>query len=346
MPVFLNSKYGGHERRSGLNWPRVARLGETDVKPWAYVHIGLVNNMGDAALAATAHQFLTLLEDASTPDMRVQLTLYTLPGLARKPAGQRHVNSFYRSVEELWSPAGSNAQPDALIVTGREPLTSDLRDEDYWGSFVQLLNWARENTLGAVWSCLAAHAAILQMDGIERIRSAEKHFGIFEVEKSIEHELIAGLPERFCVPHSRWNGIAPERLTDRGYELLTRARDGSVDAFSRDGKSLFLFFQGHPEYESDTLLREYRRDAGRFLRNEAATYPNLPLNYFDEAAAESLSILRERAIAARDASLLTDLGTILKKVRIRNTWHTASTAIYRNWLAAISDRKRLNSASA
>ena len=47
-------------------------------------------------------------------------------------------------------------------------------------------------------------------------------------------------------------------------------------------ESLFVFFQGHPEYDAVTLLLEYRRDVGRYLRRERDTYPPMPQGYFDE----------------------------------------------------------------
>ena len=58
-----------------------------------------------------------------------------------------------------------------------------------------------------------------------------------------------------------------------------------VDAFAKQDGSFFLFFQGHPEYEADTLLREYRRDVGRFLGGEREDYPAMPLGYFNDDAA-------------------------------------------------------------
>ena len=71
-----------------------------------------------------------------------------------------------------------------------------------------------------------------------------------------------------------------------GYRLLTRSAAAGADAFVREeqGGSLFVFFQGHPEYETDTLAREYRRDVGRFLRGEREHYPAAPEGYFNDAA--------------------------------------------------------------
>ncbi|HXU25509.1 MAG TPA: homoserine O-succinyltransferase, partial [Tepidiformaceae bacterium] len=259
MPVILNAKYPGPERRSGLNWPRVQR-GAFQKPRGASLHIGLVNNMADAAMGATETQFLTLLEAAAGDDP-VYVTLYALPEVERKPSGQRRVRSFYASIEELWEQSPEQT-PDGLIVTGREPLRSDLREEAYWPSFLRLIDWAQENARSAVWSCLAAHAAVLALDGIERVRGRDKHFGIFACEQAAPHSLLSGAPASLRIPHSRWNGLHADQLAENGYCILTRTSDGGVDTFVKQEEGLFVFFQGHPEYESETLLGEYRRDVG------------------------------------------------------------------------------------
>src|SRR5215471_12739001 len=138
MPVFLNPRYPGPERRSGLNWPR-AQPGALKIPQSNFLHIGLVNNMADGAMSETEHQFLTLLE-AAARDMLVHLTLYAFPEVRRKPSGQRRVGSFYSGIEQLWEQSPEQC-PDGLIVTGREPLTTDLRDEAYWPTFQRVLAW-------------------------------------------------------------------------------------------------------------------------------------------------------------------------------------------------------------
>ena len=77
--------------------------------------------------------------------------------------------------------------------------------------------------------------------------------------------------------------------------------------FTKQAGSLLVFFQGHPEYEDTTLLREYRRDVGRFLRGQQAHYPTLPHGYFPPAALELLRAFEARARAA---------------TRPRNCWRT------------------------
>ena len=228
-----------------------------------------------------------------------------------------------------------------LIVTGREPLTPNLRDEPYWESFTKVLEWARENTLSTIWSCLAAHAAVLHLDGVSRIRSQHKHCGIFDCEQLSDHALTSGTPSRFKLPHSRWNGLPEDELTASGYKVLTRSADTGVDTFVKQQKSLFVFFQGHPEYESNTLLLEYRRDVGRYLRAETDTYPLMPRSYFNPQTRNALLALQEQAIACRQPELLAEVSNILTETSIENTWHSTASSIYRNWLQYMAVQKKL-----
>ena len=69
----------------------------------------------------------------------------------------------YRPIDQLWGDP-----PDALILTGTEPLEVDLRAEGYWEPLAELIRWCSTATVSAFLSCLAAHAAILLFDGIER----------------------------------------------------------------------------------------------------------------------------------------------------------------------------------
>src|SRR5580704_14233459 len=122
------------------------------------VSIGLLNNMAGAAFKATEHQFVSLLDSASE-GVPIHVSFYTLPGLSSTESGGHHFASHYQGIDALW-----DTHLDGLIVTGREPRMADLRDEHYWESFTEVLEWARTNTYSTVWSCLAAHAAILNMD--------------------------------------------------------------------------------------------------------------------------------------------------------------------------------------
>jgi homoserine O-succinyltransferase len=305
-----------------------------DSEPAGCLKIGLVNNMSDEALKATECQFISLLDSASG-NMPVHLSFYTLPGVPRNGLTASHISSRYSNIEDLL-----NGHLDGLIVTGREPLAANLEDEPYWDSFTRVLAWAQENCHATVLSCLAAHAAILSMDGIRRVKGNDKVFGIFECARVSDHPLTAGTASQFRLPHSRWNGVPEEQLVDCGYKVLTRSANAGVDTFIKQQKRLLVFFQGHPEYESDTLLREYRRDVGRYIKGEAPRYPLMPRSYFDETTVEELAAFEKKAVSQRSAELLPELNAILGNKRIANTWQSSAAGIYRNWLGHIRAQKK------
>jgi homoserine O-succinyltransferase/O-acetyltransferase len=332
MPVTQNS--------SAVNRPLRAKPGRrspavlSDQLGSRSLTIGLINNMPDAALEATERQFISLL-NAASDGISIRLILYAMPGVPRNGFGTQHIAKYYCSTDSL-----HEEKVDALIVTGREPLTANLADESYWTSFTQILDWAQENTYAVVWSCLAAHAAVLHMDGVRRVRSERKHCGILECRRADEHFLTLGSGRRFAVPHSRWNGLPEAELVERGYGVLSRTADAGVDAFYKPGKSLFLFFQGHPEYESMTLLLEYRRDVTRYLRAESDTYPSVPRNYFPGETERALNALEEIAKESRSENLLQELSRILESTAIENSWRQTGKKIYQNWLDYICAQKR------
>jgi homoserine O-succinyltransferase len=297
------------------------------------IAIGLMNNMPDGALEATERQFVSLLDSASE-GISICLSLYSMPGVPRSDAGARHISNFYTGAESL-----GDTKLDGLIVTGREPLTQNLADEPYWDSFKNILDWARGNTYSTVWSCLAAHAAVQYMDGITRVKSPRKNCGVLECTQVSDHALTEGTPSRFRMPHSRWNGLPEEGLVDRGYRLLSRTEDAGIDAFCKKDRSLFLFFQGHPEYEATTLLLEYRRDVGRYLGGESDNYPSMPRGYFDSDTVAKLATLQQEAMTNRRPDLQNEITAVLENTAIKNTWQSTALCVYRNWLRYISIEK-------
>jgi len=306
--------------------------------PWTgsvrHLTIGLVNNMPDGALESTERQFLSLL-DAASGGLNIRLRLFSMPDICRKGSAASHVRKFYSDVEILW-----NSSLDGIIVTGREPVAANLVDEPYWERFTTLVEWAREHTYSAVWSCLAAHAAVLHCDGIGRIKSSTKKCGIFDCSRAEDHRLIAGLGPWFKLPHSRWNGVSETALKDRGYRVLSRSEVGA-DVFVKQHQSLFVFFQGHPEYDSETLMLEYRRDVGRFLKGESKIYPSMPRHYFDINTSAALEAFREQALREPHRELLAKLYGLLLQAKTEASWRTDAIQMYGNWLEHIATQKGL-----
>jgi homoserine O-succinyltransferase/O-acetyltransferase len=299
------------------------------------LNIGFVNNMPDAAVEATERQFIDLIRGASS-DAVIRLKLFAISDVARAKPLQSGFGERYRDISVLW-----DTPLDGLIVTGTEPRAAALTDEPYWPTLSKLVTWARENTTSAIWSCLAAHAAVLQADGIERRPLEKKLFGVFEHEMVASHQLMKDVAPHVSVPHSRYNDLPEAALGSCGYGLLTRSGATGVDTFVREekGSSLFVFLQGHPEYDADTLLREYRRDIVRFLRGEREQFPAAPRGYLSDAGMALAEGFRARAVSDRRESLMSDFPMDALQRGLENTWWRPGNKIYGNWVEYLKDRK-------
>jgi homoserine O-succinyltransferase/O-acetyltransferase len=294
--------------------------------------IGLVNNMPDAALQSTERQFRELLVAASG-DLAVCLRFFSSPKLPRGNAGRLHVSQHCEDIIELWT-----THLDGLIVTGTEPRASVLKDEPYWPTLTKLADWAEDHAISTVWSCLAAHAAVLHIDGIGRRPFREKLSGVFECVKAADHAIMAGVPSRWRVPHSRYNDLPEEALVSRGYRILSWLPGAGADMFVKQRRSLFLFVQGHLEYDSGALLREYRRDIRRFLAGERDSYPEMPCGYFDEDAATALIAFRQQALGNRGIDLHLSFPAITVK-NLAHAWLGSAVLIYANWLSYLVEQR-------
>jgi homoserine O-succinyltransferase/O-acetyltransferase len=295
----------------------------------AMLTIGLVNNMPDAALQATERQFMRLLRTAAGPN-RIQLHCFSLPSVRRAGPAKARVERHYDDIADL-----AHLHLDGLIVTGAEPVAATLREEPFWRELADIVDWAEANTRSTIWSCLAAHAAVLHLDGIERHRLDTKCSGVYDCAKVADHWLTRDIASPLRVAHSRLNELRDRDLTARGYQLLTESRKAGVDIFAKALRSQFIFFQGHPEYDPLSLEREYLRDIARFLGGERDSYPAIPAAYFDSETEDRLARFAQRAMVERRPGLSTELPE--RNLGADLAASSAATAIFRNWLGYLAD---------
>jgi homoserine O-succinyltransferase/O-acetyltransferase len=303
------------------------------IRPLSDVHpitVALVNNMPDSAFLDTENQFRGTALGANRT--AVKFELYTIKEIPRSEKIAALIEERYRGLDELWT-----RPPDALIVTGTEPTQVQMRFEPYWPYLARLLEWAADYVPTTLLSCLASHASILLFDGIDRVPRPAKCSGVFSgtVEDRFD-PLARGLPDVFPIPHSRVNEVPEEALIDAGYRIVVGgSRAGWSVAARERGSGLFVLCQGHPEYGTLSLLREYRRDVRRFLFGRGALpYPRLPEGYLGEQAVDILSKFerRARAINADPRELWPTFPFDEVADTVENTWASASATLYANWL--------------
>jgi homoserine O-succinyltransferase len=290
----------------------------------AVLTIGLLNNMPDGALQATERQFMRLLR-AAAGNTRIHLHCFSLPSVTRSQTAQQHVETHYTDVADL-----GRLHIDGLIVTGAEPNAATLREEPFWRDLAGIVDWAQTNTRSTIWSCLAAHAAVLHLDGIERQRLPVKCSGVYDCAKVSPHWLTKDIPSPLKISHSRLNGLRASDLLARGYQLLTQSAEAGVDIFARQMRSQFVYFQGHPEYDALSLEREYLRDISRYLAGKRDDFPAFPAGYFDAETENKLADFAVRAGAERRPALSAELPE--RTLRQDDSAEAPVTALFRNWL--------------
>ena len=295
------------------------------------LHIGLLNMMPDKALEATERQFFRLV-GKSNQIAQFYLHPFSLKELERGPAGRDHVARHYKNFEEI--KAGGL---DALIITGANVTGSDLDRQVFWTPLKEVVDWACDNVNSVLCSCLATHAVLQFRYGQKRVHLPTKRWGVYPHQvKDRSHFLVAGANTRFDVPHSRFNEVKREQFLQAGLKILVESGDAGVHlAVSEDGLRL-VFFQGHPEYDVNSLLKEYKREVGRYLFGETAAYPPFPDNYFSLQARAILEEYRGRALAARENRNATpDFPEELIGHSLDNTWHDSAESVLNNWLGKV-----------
>lgn len=294
------------------------------------LHVGLLNMMPDSALAATERQFLRLVGQ-SNPIAQFYVHPFSLDGLPRSQAGLDHIATYYERFSDV-----RRQGLDALIITGANVTQPNLADEPFWEPLIEVVDWAHENVTSILCSCLATHAVMEFRYGQKRRRMDRKRWGVYShnvIERS--HPLVKDVNTRFDVPHSRFNDVSPRQFDEAGVRVLARSDVAGVHlAVSEDGFR-FVFFQGHPEYDMISLLKEYKRELGRFIDGEA-DYPPYPENYFTPQAMAILEEYRERLLKALDrGERLPEVPEHLIASNVHNTWHDTGEAVVGNWIGLV-----------
>ena len=295
------------------------------------LHIGLLNMMPDAALAATERQFFRLVGESNSI-AQFYMHPFTLSELPRSGKGRAHVEEFYESFEQI-----KEQGLDALIITGANVTGPELADEPFWQPLIEVIDWAYENVTSTLCSCLATHAVLQFRYNQKRKPLGFKRWGVYSHHVTDRnHPLTNGVNTRFDVPHSRYNQIDHVQFEEAGLHILAESKDAGVHLAVSEDQFRIVFFQGHPEYDIISLLKEYKREIKRFFNNERDDYPPFPENYFSLQIQASLNEYKVRIIKAKKTNtIFPDFPEEFINKNLDNTWHDTAEAILNNWIGQV-----------
>jgi homoserine O-succinyltransferase len=290
------------------------------------IRVGLLNLMPDAALRATDRQFVRLVA-AGADEADIWVYPFTVAAESRGEEARRHIDEHYATFADLRS-----GGLDALIITGANPAQHHLEREAFWDGLSEVIDWASVSTGSILCSCLATHAVLQKYRAMRRTRLPEKRWGVYSHDVLKEHPLLDGLDGAVEAPHSHWYDVTRPEMESVGLTVVLESEEAGVH-MAVDEDDFYVFFQGHPEYDLISLLKEYRRELGRYWRRERDDYPPFPEHYFDDPALAALGAYRPILEAARETR---ELPPRLDEEELlphgKHVWNEQGKVVYRNWL--------------
>ena len=283
MTVIVNSEEI-HPFLPSLGNPSVistARAERRDIRP---LEIAIINLMADNQ--ATERQLALWLGNSI---IQVKLTFAATDnyvqgiqnGRDSRNTPAEHILKFYKPWSEI-----EGEKFDGLVITGVNALKDHVSDEDIWPEVQQILDWSNTHALSSLFLCWGAQAALKHFYDVESYKATPKLVGLFEHRiVSDKTGLLFGFPDRFPVPVSRWKRHRREDILKHSeIEILADSDEAGPNLMAEPAQSAEedhpyprrVYILNHPEYDTETLREEYRRDSA----NNPAT--PLPRNYFPQ----------------------------------------------------------------
>jgi len=330
MPLVSHNKLPTFERLKsrGQTVIESGRAAQQDIRE---LHIGLLNMMPDGALEATERQFLQLIGE-SNPIAQFYVHPFTLSELERGEKAQAHIDKYYETFEEI-----KNKGLDALIITGATPIHPQLSQEPFWEPLKTVVDWAYENVTSTLCSCLATHAVLEARHEQKRTPLGFKRWGVFPHRvMDRNHPLVHDVNTRFDVPHSRFNEVSRAQFEAAGLHILVEGKEVGVHLAVSADRFRMVYFQGHPEYETISLLKEYKREVSQYAQGHRSSYPPFPDNTF---LAQERAILDEYQLKLQEAMDTGKPPPLFPEALIiedlDNTWHDTAEGIVGNWMGLV-----------
>ncbi len=325
MPIVKNSNLPTFDRLQGEGRTILEsdRALSQDIRE---LHIGFLNLMPDAALQATERQWYRLIGESNRV-AQIYIHPFTLPVIERDEKTSAYINEHYEQWDNL-----KKEGLDALIVTGANMSVDGLLQDEGWLQLRDIYNWADQNVCSSIWSCFASYALMaFNHDARPQIFDT-KRWGVYpHYVLNRTHPLTRGINTKMDVCHSRWGGISRDQYEAAEFIPLIESRDIGVHmSVSKDGFRN-ICFQGHPEYDTASLLKEYRREVMNYSAGTQDSYPPYPENYF---GSKTQNILTET-----QAKILNDEEATIPEKEIEplleNTWTDSARSIISNWVGHV-----------
>lgn len=183
---------------------------------------------------------------------------------------KEHLFTFYKTFDEV-----CDRRFDGMVITGAPVETLPFEAVEYWQELCGIMEWSKTHVHSTLHICWGAQAALFYHYGIPKYPLPQKLFGVFPHRVEYKNPiLLRGFDDTFMAPHSRHTAVRRADVEAVPELKIAAASEeaGLYALFTAGGKQVFL--TGHPEYDPETLGREYARDKALGLPIA------VPKNYF------------------------------------------------------------------
>ena len=213
-----------------------------------------------------------LLRMLSNTPLQIEVDWIHMASHESKNTSQEHLLAFYKTFDDI-----KEKNYDGLIITGAPVERLKFEDVDYWPEMEKILEWAKTHVFSSFFICWSSQAALYYYYGIPKYELEEKLTGVYfhytNIDK-MKRKILRGFDYQFYAPHSRYTTVLAKDIDQvPTLDILAQSQEAGVYLIAETDGSRF-FVTGHPEYDPDTLDKEYRRDLA--ISKDAT----MPKNYY------------------------------------------------------------------
>lgn len=213
-----------------------------------------------------------LLRKLSNTPIQIKVEFLKTASYIPQHTDPTHLDTFYTTFDEI-----KNRKFDGMIITGAPLDYIRLEEVAYWEEICEIMDWCKTHVHCTMHLCWAAYAGLYYYYGIDKYDLPEKLSGVYEhtvVRKN--SPLFRGFDDIFYAPQSRATSVREEdiRAVDDLELMAVSEKAGVTIVKTTDNRHFFMTC--HPEYDADTLAKEYYRDL------EKGMNPQIPYNYFPD----------------------------------------------------------------
>ena len=236
-----------------------------------------------------------ILRKLSNTPLQIHVELLQTASYAPQHTDSDHLNSFYTTFDRV-----KDSRYDGLIITGAPVENLEFAQVDYWEELCAIMEWSKTHVHSTLHICWGAQAGLYYHYGVPKRVLPKKLFGVYDHQVlKPSSPLFRGFDDVFAAPNSRYTEVWEEDILKiPELELIAKGPESGVFLVkSTDSRRFFVM--GHPEYDPDTLAREYWRDREQGLNTD------IPAHYFPGDDPSQPPIVR---------------------------WRSAGQLLYTNWL--------------